>query len=461
MNMATPFRTPFRAAAVALLATFVFLVAATTANATKIDKITSPGGITAWLVREPAVPVIAMDFAFRGGASQVPADKSGLANLAARLLDEGAGDLDARAYQDRMERIALEIRFRAGQDYFRGSMRTLSANKDEAIKLMRLALTAPRFDDEAVERIRADIVSSLKRDSTNPNVIARRSWYETAFPGHPYGRDSSGTIETLNTITAKDLKDYTRRVFARDNLTVAIVGDISTEAAGKMLDQIFGALPAKADIRPIAGVAPQGLGRTVMINLDVPQTVVTFGGPGIPRSDPDFIAAYIVNHILSGGSFTSRLYREVREKRGLAYSVAGTLMWYRNAALFVGGTATRADRSKETIEIIEREIHRLAKEGPTDEELAKAKSYLKGSFALGLDTSSKIARQLLQMQLDNLGIDYIDKRGALIDAVTIEDARRVAKRLLDSGLLVTVVGRPQTSVVKPALAPAAKPPQGG
>jgi zinc protease len=341
-------------------------------------------------------------------------------------------------------------------------MRTLAANKDEAAELLKLALTAPRFDDEAVERIRADVLSGLKRDSTNPNVIARRSWYKTAFPTHPYGRNASGTIETLSKIKAGEMKDYTRRVFARDNLTVAIVGDIDAAAAGKMLDQVFGSLPAKADLHPIAGTTPQGLGRKVMISLDVPQTVVTFGGPGIPRNDPDFMAAYIVNHILSGGSFTSRLYREVREKRGLAYSVAGTLMWYRNAALFVGGTATRADRSTETLEIIEREIHRLAKEGPTDEEFAKAKSYLKGSFALGLDTSSKIARQLLQMQLDHLGIDYIDKRGEKIDAVTIADARRVAKRLLDSGLLVTVVGRPQpTNALKPAQAPVVKPSQGG
>jgi zinc protease len=454
MTIITPFRAPWRAVALGLILAFVLSTAGTAANATKIERITSPGGVSAWLVREPAVPVIAMDFAFRGGASQDPTGTSGVANLASRLLDEGAGDLNARAYQDRMERIALELRFRAGQDYFRGSLRTLAANKDEAVELLRLALTAPRFDDEAVERIRADVLSSLKRDATNPNVIARRSWYETAFAGHPYGRDVSGTIETLAKITAGDLKDYTRRAFARDNLAVAIVGDIDAAAAGKMLDQVFGSLPAKADLRPIAGVAPQGLGRRVLINLDVPQTVMTFGGPGIARSDPDFMAAYIINHILSGGSFTSRLYREVREKRGLAYSVAGTLMWYRNAALFVGGTATRADRSNETMEIIEREIRRLANEGPTDEEFAKAKSYLKGSFALGLDTSSKIARQLLQMQLDNLGIDYIDRRGDLIDAVTIEDARRVAKRLLDAGLLVTVVGRPDTAA-------AAKPAKGG
>jgi zinc protease len=215
---------------------------------------------------------------------------------------------------------------------------------------------------------------------------------------------------------------------------------------------VFGALPEQPELAPIPTVAPQGLGRRIVIQLDVPQAVVTFGGPGIARQDPDFMAAYIVNHILGGGSFSSRLYREVREKRGLAYSVHDSLVWLNHSALFLGGTATRAERTGETLELIEHEIRRLADSGPTAEELAKAKSYLKGSFALGLDTSSKIASLLVQLQLDELGMDYIARRPALIDAVTLDDARRVAKRLLDGGLLVTVVGRPTgvTSTAFPA-----------
>ena len=188
---------------------------------------------------------------------------------------------------------------------------------------------------------------------------------------------------------------------------------------------------------------PQGIGRRIVIPLDVPQAVVQFGGAGIGRGDPDFMAAYIVNHILGGGSFSSRLYREVREKRGLAYGVSDSLVWLNRTALLLGSTATRADATGQTIDIIEHEIRRLAEEGPTEEEFAKAKTYLKGSFALGLDTSNRIAAQLLQMQLDNLGIDYIERRPGLIDAVTLVDAKRVAKRLLEGGLLITVVGRPE------------------
>jgi zinc protease len=253
----------------------------------------------------------------------------------------------------------------------------------------------------------------------------------------------NGTLESLPRITVDDLKSYTHRVMARDKLKIALVGDLDTDTAGKLLDSTFGGLPAKGEFTPVASIVPQGLGRRMVIHLDVPQAVVNFGGPGIARSDPDFMAAYIVNHVLGGGSFSSRLYREVREKRGLAYGIHDSLIWLDHTALMLGSTATRADATGQTLDIVEHEIRRMGEQGPTEEEVIKAKTYLKGSFALGLDTSNRIASQLVQMQLDNLGIDYIERRPSLIDSVTLEDTKRVAKRLLDGGLLVTVVGRPQ------------------
>jgi zinc protease len=234
-----------------------------------------------------------------------------------------------------------------------------------------------------------------------------------------------------------------QRVFARETLKIAMVGDIDATTAGRLIDQTFGSLPAKPELRPVPDATAQGLGRRNVLDLDVPQAVVTYGGPGLARKDPDFMAAYIVNHILGGGSFSSRLYKEVREKRGLAYGVFNSLVWLKHAAVMLGGTATRADATGQALEVIENETHQMATDGPTQEELEKAKTYLKGSFALGLDTSTKIASQLVQMQLDDLGIDYIERRPALIDAVTLDDTRRVAKRLLEPSLLVTVVGRPQ------------------
>jgi len=431
-----------RCALAALLLAAAVLAFAEPARAVTIERMVSPSGIEAWLVRNPTVPLIALEFALRGSADQDPADKAGVANLSADLLDEGAGPYDAMAFHERLERKAIEISFNAGRDYLRGTLRTLKENSEEAFDYLGLSLSQPRFDTEAVERIRAQIMSRLRRETVSPRDVASRNWWATAFPDHPYGRPVEGTLESLPRISVDDLRSYTRRVLARDQLKVAIVGDIDAQAAGALLDRAFGKLPAKAELRTVSPVVAQGLGRRIVIQLDVPQAAVSFGGPGISRSDPDFMAGYIVNHILGGGSFSSRLYREVREKRGLAYGISDSLVWLNYTALMIGSTATRADATGKTIEIIEHEIRRLAEEGPTEDELAKAKTYLKASFVLGLDTSNRIASQLLQMQLDNLGIDYMDRRSGLIDAVTLADAKRVAKRLLDNGLLVTVVGRP-------------------
>lgn len=428
-------------ASVALVA-FAFL-AGGPASAVTIERIVSPSGIRAWLVREQATPLVALNYAFHGGSSQDEADKSGTANLTADTLDEGAGDLDSRAFHERLENRAIELGFRVGRDYFYGSLRTLNEHREEAFDLLGLALTKPRFDKDAVERVRGQELASLRRETTNPNNLASRSWWQTAFPDHPYGRETKGSLETVPRIMADDLRDYVRRVFARNELTISIVGDVDAKTAGELIDRAFARLPAKNDLKAVAAATPRGLGRRIVINLDVPQAVVTFGGNGIERSDPDFMAGYIVNYILGGGSFSSRLYREVREKRGLAYGVSDSLIWFKRAAVVLGGTATRADKTADAIAIIEKETKRMAEEGPTTEEMAAAKSFLKGSYALSLDSSVKIAAQLTQIQLDKLGIDYIQRRGALIDAVTIEDAKRVAKRLYGGGMLVTVAGRPK------------------
>ena len=421
----------------------VLCITAVPAQAVPIERVISPGGIEAWLVRQETVPLISLEFAFAGGASQDPAEKPGVANMVSALLDEGAGDLDSRAFQEKLESKAIELRFRAGRDYFNGSLRMLNEHRDDAVELLRLALTAPRFETKDVERIRGQIFSSLQRDTTSPNAIASRRWWAAAFPGHPYGRQVNGSLESLPRIGVEDLRTYVKRVLARDGLKIAIVGNLDAAAAGALIDRIFGSLPAKADLQPVPMVNPQGLGERIVVELDVPQTVITFGRRGVFRQDPDFMAAYILDHILGGGTFSSRLYAEIREKRGLAYSINDNLVWLKGTALMIGGTATRADRTAETLTVIESEIQRMAEAGPTEEELAKAKSYLKGAYALNLDTSGKIAGALLQIQLDGLGIDYIERRGALIDAVTLEDTKRVAQRLLKGGMLVTIVGRPQ------------------
>ncbi len=432
----------------ALVAAAALCLGPRPAAATKIERVVSPGGIEAWLVHDQAVPLVAMEFAFQGGANQDPAEKPGIGHMVAALLDEGAGELDAAAFQRRLEQNAVELAFRTGRDELRGTLRVLRERMDAGFDLLRLSLSAPRFDADAIERIRAQMLTALRRETTNPNDIATRLWWRTAFPGQAYGLPVNGTLDSVPAIGADDLRDYARRVFARDRLKVAVVGDIDAAALGPLLDKVFGALPARADLRALTPARLEAVGRRVSVDLDVPQAVLTFGGAGIARKDPDFIPAYIVNHILGGGAFSSRLYKEVREKRGLVYSVYTYLLPLERAALFMGGTATRSERAEETLGLIQAEIRRLAQEGPSLDELTKAKSYLKGSYALNFDTSTKIAGQLVQIQLDDLGIDYIDRRASLIDSVTLADVRRVAKRLLDGGILVTVVGRPPETPVK-------------
>ena len=436
----------------ALIASLTISFATPSLAATKIQHLISPGGIEAWFVQDATVPLIAMEYAFGGGAAQDPADKPGVANMVASLIDEGSGDLDSKTFHERLDRRAIELSFSSTRDYFRGSLRMLKDNKDEAFDLLHMALTSPHFDATDVERIRSQIVSGLRRDTTNPNALAGRKFLEIAYGDHPYGRQASGTLESVPTITVADMKDYVRRVIAKDTLKIAVVGDVDPATLGKLLDQTFGGLPAKASRTPVPDIVAAKPPQRAFVPLDVPQTVISFGGPGIMRHDPNFMAAYVVNHIIGGGGLSSRLYHEVREKRGLAYSVYQTLLWMDHSALFIGNTGTRADRAGETLDAVEKEIRRMAEEGPTQQELDEAKSYLKGSQMLQLDTSSKLASGLLQYQLDRLPIDYLEKRNAIVDAVTLADAKAVAKRLWGQGLLTVIVGRAPQAAAEPAAA---------
>jgi zinc protease len=418
--------------------------------AAKIQRLVSPGGIEAWFVQDATVPLIAMEYAFGGGASQDPAGKPGVGNMVASLLDEGSGDLDSKAFHERLDRRAIELSLSSARDNLRGSLRMLKDNKDEAFDLLRMALTSPRFDSTDVERIRNQVLAGLRRDTTNPSSLAGRKFLEVAYGDHPYARSANGTLESVPKIEIADLKDYVARVVAKDTLRIAVVGDVDPDTLGKLLDKAFGSLPAKANLTAVPDVAAAKPPQRAFIPLDVPQTVVTFGGPGIRRNEPDFMAGYVVNHILGGGGLSSRLYREVREKRGLAYSIYESLLWMDRSALFIGNTGTRADRAGETVDAVEKEIRRIAEEGPTQKELDDAKSYLKGSQMLALDTSSKLAQALLQYQLDSLPIDYIEKRNAIVDAVTLDDAKKAAKRLWGQGLLTVIVGRAPQAAAQPA-----------
>ncbi len=437
-----PARLPVVASAMLLCLAAPVLTAK--AHAMKIQQIKSPGGIDAWLVQEHAVPLIALRFVFEGGSSQNPPGKEGVANFLSSMMDEGAGDLDSHKFQERMEELAFRMSFEDARDGFYGSFETLTANRDPSIEMLRLALNQPRFDADAVERVRKQLLSGLAFAAKNPNRVAGKAWSAQAFPGHPYGLPSDGTPESIAKITRDDLEAFRKRNFARDNLKVVAVGDINAEQLGALIDRVFGDLPAKADLTPVAAITPEAKERVQVVHMDVPQSVVQFGAPGIARDDDDFMPAFVLNQILGGGGFASRLTEEVREKRGLAYSVYSYLQPYRRAAIFAGGVATKNEEVGRSLDVIRSELRRMAENGPTPEELQNAKDYLTGSFALRFDTNAKIANQLLGFLFEGYGIDYIDKRNALVNAVTLEDVKRVAARLLKADeLIVTIVGKPQ------------------
>ncbi|HWI25932.1 MAG TPA: pitrilysin family protein [Stellaceae bacterium] len=429
----------------AALATALLLLAAVPASAaTKVQQVTSPGGITAWLVEDHSLPVVTLVASFRGGAALDPAGKAGLASLTSDLLDEGAGTLDSQAFQGKLEDLASSLDFDAGADDMDASLRTVSANLAPSLALLHLALTVPRFDEGAVARVRSQLLAQLAEERTEPRYLSGRLWFENAYGDHPYARPEEGTPESVGRIAIADMRALVKRRFAKDNLIIGVVGDVTSEALKRELDLTFGDLPAHAALGKVPEMTVSAKAPLLLARMAIPQSVVTFGQPGIKRDDPDWYAAYIVNHILGGGGFSSRLTQEVRVKRGLAYSVYSTLVPLRHSGLILGGVATRNSRVAESIDIIRAQWQRMHDDGPTAEELENAKTYLTGSFVLGLDSTARIAGMLVAIQRDKLGIDYLDRRNTLIDKVTLADTKRVARRLLDPAKLsFVVVGSPE------------------
>lgn len=430
-----------------IAATVLFAIVAVLphdAHAIDIQRVKSPGGIEAWLVRDTSVPVISFTFAFRGGASVDPAGKEGRAEMVSGLLDEGAGDMTSQAFQRALEDTAARLRFSSSTDRFRGSLRTLSANREEAFRLLTLAVNAPRFDARPVERIRAQMIAGLRSSLQDPDTIAMRTWYGMVFPDHPYGRPNGGTIESVKKITSADLHEFTNTYFVRDSLVVGVAGDISVEELKVRLDQVFGRLPKDRGGPTVQDTRPKAAGKQVVVDRNIPQSVVVFGHAGLARNDPDWYIATVMMRVLGGGGFSSRLTEEVREKRGLAYSVYSYLNPYDHTALIMGGVATANARVAESLDVIRAEWRRMADHGVTTEELESAKTYINGSFPLRLDSTGRIAGILLAVQLNDLGIDYLNKRSKLINNVTSDDVKRVANRLLKAdALTVVVVGKPK------------------
>jgi zinc protease len=432
----------FRSQILAATLTMLLFMVSSIAHAVTIQQVSSSSGVTAWLVEDYTVPIISVSASFRGGAAQDPERQEGMANLLSSLFDEGAGPYDSTAFQARLEKLGVRLSFRDSRDSFNATLRTLRDDRKQAFDMMRLSLTELHFDESAIERMRNALKSRILRQQNDPEYIAGKALREALFGEHPYARPSSGTISGLDSIGREELVNHFSRLFAMDNLTVGIVGAISAEEASVMLDDVFGSLPASAELKPVSHADPE-FGQRIDIAENTPQAIIAMALPGVSRQSPEFFAAYLMNHILGGGGFTSRLFVEIRDKRGLAYSVSSDLGNYEYASILRLQSGTRVDRAEETIAVMRNQIESMARNGPTEEELEAAKKFVIGAYAINnLDTSAGIARALVALQEDDLGIDYLEKREELINSVTLEEVKAIAEKLL-SQEPITVVVAPQ------------------
>lgn len=420
------------------------LIAALPARAeVDIQSVTSPGGVTAWLVEEPSIPFVALEIRFRGGASLDDPEKRGAINLMTGLLEEGAGDMDARDFSRAQEELATSLGFDASRDSVSISARFLTENREASIALLRAALHTPRFDQDAIDRVRGQVLSIIESDKKDPDDIASRTFAEIAYGDHPYAHPVNGTTESVTALTRDDILAAHKSVFALDQIYVGAVGDITPETLGTLLDDLLGGLPQTGAPKPPRAEVDIPAGVTV-VDFPTPQSVAVFGHDGISQSDPDFFAALILNQVLGGGSFESRLMNEVREKRGLTYGVYSYLASRDLADVYMGSVSSSNDRIGEAIEVIRDEWTKAAENGVTQEELDAAKTYVTGAYPLRFDGNGPIANILVGMQMLGLPIDYIPTRNDKVEAVTLADVKRVAGELLDpANLHFVVVGQPE------------------
>lgn len=421
----------------------IWVAAALPAKATvDITEVKTPAGFTAWLVEEPAIPAVSIEILFRGGTSLDLPGKRGATYLMTGLLEEGSGDLDARGFAVARDDLAASFGFDSSDDYVSVSARFLSETTDEAVALLADALAAPSFSDEAVERVRAQVLVGLRSDAEDPDTIASNAFAAQTFGDHPYGSPGEGSLDSVAALTRDDLVAAHQGALARDRVFIGAAGDISPEKLAEVVDLLMERLPDTG--APLPGpVSPVLDGGLEVVPFATPQSVITFAQPGIDREDPDFFAAFVVNQIMGGGGFGSRLMDEVREKRGLTYGIYAYLMGKDQAELLVGRASTENARASETVEVVRAEWARMASEGPSEDELDRAKTFLIGGYPLRFEGNGSIASIMVGMQADNMPIDYIATRNDKVAAVSLEDARRVAAELYDPDRLTfLVVGQP-------------------
>jgi zinc protease len=414
------------------------LLAPVAAHAVDVRGFSLGKGQDVWLVSGRTLPMIAMTVSLPAGSAYDPQAKPGLAAFAADLLDEGAGRLNANAFQTALSNRAIRLTVTPERDFLIISLVTLTDNAKDAFQLLGMALAQPRFDQDAIARVRAQILSGLAEQGEEPASVATRGFYRAFFHNHSYGHAIDGDAASVAAINAGDLKSFAATHWVGGGLKIAVAGDVDQATLTALLKTAFGRLAMKSP-PPLPFAAHEGQPGVQVIAMDVPQPTAVFGMPGLLRNDPDYLPGFVANYILGGGGFSSRLTTEVREKRGLTYDISTDLETGKKAGYVLGEVATKRGAVQQTIGVIRDTLRDYAENGPTDTELADAKTYLTGSFPLEFGSNVGIADQLNAFQRIGLPVDYVKKRNALIDAVTLDQVKRVAKRLFNPAKLTVVI----------------------
>lgn len=426
---------------IARLTALVALIAFPAFADVKIQDVTSPGGVKAWLVEAPEIPFVALELVFAGGATLDPPNKEGAVSLMTSLLEEGTGDLDAAGFAAARDSLASSLSFNPSKETISVSARFLTENAEATIDLLRRALLEPSFQPDAIERVRMQYLSNLKAEESDPGAIAGQLFNEIAFGPHAYARPSDGTLETMAALTADDLRAVHKTALTREGLIVAASGDINAETLGRLLDRLLSDLPAQGP-KPIDKAEVLLNGQVAVEQFPGPQSMILFGHEGLSVKHPDFFAAYIAAEIFGGSRFGTRLMTEVREKRGLSYGIGAGFSGYEKADLLSGQVQTANATVKETMDVIRAEWARIREITP--EELADTKKYLTGAYPLRWDGNAAIARLLAGMQRQGYPIDYPQKRNSYIEAVTLEQAQAAAQTWFHPDKLsFVIVGAPE------------------
>ncbi len=419
-----------------------FVLATPLAAETDIVVVTSPGGITAWFVEEQSIPIVTISLSFQAGTSLDSVEKQGATNLMMGLLEEGAGALDASGFLEASDDLGARFRFQAGRDSVSVTASMLVSDLGPSVALLRLALIEPRFDDVAFARVREQVNSGIRAGETDPNSLAGMAFNAMVYGDHPYGRDRDGTLQSVAMLTPDDMRIAHQRSLTKDRLVIGVVGAITPKALGLLLDDLLADLPesSSGDVADMAVVTQAGL---TVIDLDSPQSVALFGHQGVARDDPDYLTAYVLNHIMGGRVSTARLNQELREKRGLTYGIASFLLPNRHAATYLGQFSSANESMAEAVSLVRAEWASMALNGVTQQELDIAVRYLTGAYPLRFEGNAEIAGIITGLQIADLGIDYPKKRNDLVRAVTLEEINRVAGRLfLPENLHFVIVGQP-------------------